>query len=112
MAAVRAARIYLRFDPLLRFRSLTRRVGECWIWKGCVDRKGRPLFFPPHPEVGGRYRKALARNFAYRQFVAPDAGRVLLANVVCGNALCVNPTHWRPKSEVPRRRVSRGVVQT
>lgn len=78
-----------------RIRALSDEVGECWDWKGALQRGGCT------PTIRqGRGTIAVRRALAI-ELGLPLQGRV--ATISCGNRLCVRPEHVQT--------ISRGKLQ-
>lgn len=66
--------------------------GDCWIWKGSKDSKGRPVMRLPGSRKLHAVRRVIldARNTTLRKNE--------VASNSCGNPLCVNPAHAKRMS--------------
>lgn len=77
-----------------RFWARVDRAGECWVWRGVVNPKGRGVVSIAGPTVdGARERTSMpAHRLAWILSRGRDPGA---ADVVqtCGNALCCRPKH-------------------
>jgi len=70
-----------------RFWDRVDKAGDCWLWRGLIDRNG-------YGRIGDNYRVALAHRFAYEAAIGPiPAGLDVLHS--CDNPPCVNPAHLR-----------------
>lgn len=95
-----------------RFESRIRKVDECWLWMGPVNRHGHGTM-----KVGSRTdgtRKSVnVRRWAYRFYNAPiEPGIVVFAD--CRTRGCVNPDHLKTgtRSQCQARYHRLGLIKT
>lgn len=62
----------------------------CWLWKGRLDRRGRPLV-----PVGDSL--VSAHRYVYERKIAALADGIEI-DTTCHRATCVNPAHLVPRS--------------
>jgi hypothetical protein len=69
-----------------RFESKVEPVTEsgCWLWRGCVDGSGYPIFYVGGFATGGH-------RFSYASYVGPIGDRCVCHR--CDVPACVNPSH-------------------
>lgn len=79
-------RIYTTTPPEIRFWRKVDKTGDCWLWLGCLDRRGYGQFGITRSDTTGAHR------FAYRQ-VNGDIPAGLHVLHRCDNPRCVNPAH-------------------
>ena len=62
--------------------------GECWIWTGGVNGRGRPSLYPK----GERTKPILAHRYSYSLHYDEDIKDLYVCHT-CDEILCVNPEH-------------------
>lgn len=75
-------------SELLRYRSLVRLGGRCWIWTGELDRSGRPVM---SPQPAGDQHHCLRIAWWLEHGDWPPGGS--LVRQACRNGRCVRPDH-------------------
>jgi hypothetical protein len=77
----------------LPLRERYRMDGKCWTWLGAVNSKGYGTM---------RYNGQVvcAHRVYYLHYVCPEIPRKFDIHHVCGNRLCVNPSHLQPVAHV------------
>lgn len=75
-----------------RFWKRVNKTKSCWLWTGHRNAPGRY----GHLRVGGG-KKMLAHRFAWIELRGPVPDGMELDHL-CGNVLCVNPSHLQPVS--------------
>jgi hypothetical protein len=85
-----------------RFISKIQMLSEpasCWVWKGCVDNKGRARFL-----IDGK--NTLAKIYSYEHYNSRTASLPIIQS--CDNPACVNPKHLREEDRNgPKHKFSR-----
>ena len=76
------------FRPELEFWAQVDEVGEHYVWRGAVDRRGRPV----SPTVGGVKSQPFPAALEAWWRVERPAPRGELAPT-CGEKLCIRPSH-------------------
>ena len=80
--------IHLELKHIIRFLSKINHTGNCWEWKGTIDRKGYGVF---HLDQ----KKLRAHRVSYEIFKGVIKDNLPLDHL-CRNRLCVNPDHLEP----------------
>jgi hypothetical protein len=71
----------------IRSKIIAEPNSGCWIWIGCLDRKGYGSV-----NAGKKSKTALAHRFVFAFFNGPFEGSL---DHACDQKSCVNPTHLR-----------------
>ena len=90
-------------DPLLRFWQKVNRTHQCWIWTA-TQANGYGQF---NVGRGEGKRHVYAHRWIYEQLVGPVVSHQV--DHLCGNRLCVRPTHLQAVSQ--SLNIRRGVEQ-
>lgn len=78
---------HIEQKELERFRSFFEVVGDCYLWKGWLDRDGYGSFF-------FRRKSRRAHRVAYFMKNGPIPDKMVVDHL-CKNRNCVNPEHLR-----------------
>lgn len=81
---------YLNYtlDDIDRFAESVDTSGECWNWKGYIDKSGYGIF---HVKSG----LLLAHRFAYMTIMGSNFDPLLTVDHICRNRKCIKPDHLR-----------------
>lgn len=87
----------MHFRYILRFWTYVdnRSPHECWLWTGCTDGMGRPVY---SATVNGEHYQCKAYRFAFWEAHGRwPVGKLILHS--CDEPLCCNPAHLREGSQ-------------